>query len=647
MLRFGACYHPEQWTPEQAKDHVKLMVKARMNTVRMGENCWCKFEPEQGKYRFDWLDPIIESLHKENISTVLCTPTSVAPPWVHVRHPNVRRFANDRHAAPGTPHACCVNAPEFQILTDALVQSLARHYAKIPGVIAWQVDNRLFVPMGGPCRCEHCLKAFRQWLIAKYETTDRLNEVWHASTTGAEVRQWNEVNFPSAEYFGSDLLAGPSLDFARFSSNALMGYHKRQADLIREYCPEHKITSNLPRNADDVDMGQFRDQVDSVGGTNTIEGRATGYDVFNLSRLRGAQGPFWLMEQTIGNCDSFAVPEPGDIRRGMWQAIAHGAEMVLLHPFRSSLAVVDPERLGVLDWDGIPRRRFKEAVLAGDELRKLGPEIESAIIDAKVAVMFSPDANWSQQDSAVPGPGYVDQAESVFAIVRQTGNACDVISPGAPLDRYSIVIAPSLSIVDDALAHRFEEFAKAGGTLFFTPLSGSREITNARIATPLPGLLAPLAGITIEDFAAAGTVNFARGALIAQTCEVGAGCEVLELVSAESLAEYLDGRLKGKIAISRRSVGKGQVIYCGVHLPANMLALFLAEYLPEFPIKEIPPGVEVIQRKGNGRRIVFVINHAKERRKLKLPGQFPDLLTGETVGPNLTISANGILILKA
>ena len=43
MLRFGACYHPEQWTAEQAKDHIKLMVKARMNVVRVGEACWCKF----------------------------------------------------------------------------------------------------------------------------------------------------------------------------------------------------------------------------------------------------------------------------------------------------------------------------------------------------------------------------------------------------------------------------------------------------------------------------------------------------------------------------------------------------------------------------------------------------------------------------
>ena len=30
-----------------------------------------------------------------------------------------------------------------------------------------------------------------------------------------------------------------------------------------------------------------------------------------------------------------------------------------------------------------------------------------------------------------------------------------------------------------------------------------------------------------------------------------------------------------------------------------------------------------------------------------LPGQFPELLTGETVGPKLAIGANGVLILKA
>ncbi|MCC6153087.1 MAG: Beta-galactosidase C-terminal domain, partial [Candidatus Hydrogenedentes bacterium] len=103
----------------------------------------------------------------------------------------------------------------------------------------------------------------------------------------------------------------------------------------------------------------------------------------------------------------------------------------------------------------------------------------------------------------------------------------------------------------------------------------------------------------------------------------------------------------GKAAIVRRGVGNGQVIYLGAYLPREVLEPFVREYLPDYPMKDVPEGVEVVQQKGEKGRIVFVLNHTSERQNVKLPGSFPDLITGETVGLSVTISANGILILKA
>ena len=120
---------------------------------------------------------------------------------------------------------------------------------------------------------------------------------------------------------------------------------------------------------------------------------------------------------------------------------------------------------------------------------------------------------------------------------------------------------------------------------------------------------------------------------------------MLELINAESLAEYLEGRLKGKPAITRRTVGNGQVIYIGVQLP-EILTKFLADFLPDFPIKDIPEEIDVMVRHAKDRQFIFVLNAHHDRNDLKLPGQYQDLLTGETVGPKVTISANGILILK-
>jgi beta-galactosidase len=665
MLRFGACYHPEQWTAEQAKDHIKLMVKARMNVVRMGEACWCKFEPEQGRFRFEWLDPVIEALHKEGIATVLCTPTAIAPLWVHVRYPNILRTAHSDKAVAGEPHACCVNASEFQILTDTVVQSMARHYAKADGIIGWQVDNALGFSGHSSwnsfpyerCYCEHCMKAFRKWLLAKYKTTEQLNQAWCAACNGVEVRQWNEVVLPRGETVG----AGPGawLDFARFSSDSLIAYHKRQADLLKTICTKHFVTNNAWPIENDVDIVRLMEHVD-VGGVSSITNRDdSAASSYSLATARGAKSNYWTMEQLCGvthrayaRGERLLTAEPGALRRWAWQSIANGASGVLFSPFRAALGGSYTERDGVLDWDGVPRRRFKEVMLTGDEFKKIGPEIENTRIDAKVALVRGYDALWSYEgEEHGDRPDYEEELAEVFRAVTRTGNACDVISPRADFKNYSIVLAPALTVIDDDTARRFEDFARNGGTLIFTPQSGSREISNARMSIPLPGLLAPLAGATIDELiighGPAAEISFARGSLIAQKCTVAHWMEILELIDAESWAEYLDGRLKGKCAISRRSVGKGQVIYMGVHLPFETLRAFIGEYLPDFPMKEIPEGVEVIQRKGEKGRLIFVLNHSGERQNLKLPGQFPDLLTGEIVGPGVTISANGILVLKA
>ena len=95
------------------------------------------------------------------------------------------------------------------------------------------------------------------------------------------------------------------------------------------------------------------------------------------------------------------------------------------------------------------------------------------------------------------------------------------------------------------------------------------------------------------------------------------------------------------------TVGQGKVYYLGVLLPPKIMREFLAELLPEFPVKDIPEGVEITQRRGNQKRLVFVINNTRERQSFTLPGQFRDLLSNETLGPKVILAGNGVLILKA
>jgi len=177
-----------------------------------------QIRPEQGRYRFDWLDPTIDALNKAGIKTVLCTPTCIPPQWVLTRYPNILQQDAAGHVRnAGSRCHCCKNASPYQILSETITRELARHYEKTEGVIGWQVDNEFGCHGTTRCYCEHCEKAFREWLQVKYKTTEALNEAWGTSFWGFDLRNWYEIPLPKKMPAGPN--PGHWLDFVRFSSD--------------------------------------------------------------------------------------------------------------------------------------------------------------------------------------------------------------------------------------------------------------------------------------------------------------------------------------------------------------------------------------------------------------------------------------------
>ena len=70
-MYFGVDYYPEHWvypydgTPEHPEARwerdIELMLEAGVNVVRMGEFAWGLYEPEEGKYDFDWMRRAMET----------------------------------------------------------------------------------------------------------------------------------------------------------------------------------------------------------------------------------------------------------------------------------------------------------------------------------------------------------------------------------------------------------------------------------------------------------------------------------------------------------------------------------------------------------------------------------------------------------
>ena len=81
-MRLGADYYPEHWDKSRWKTDAEMMVKANIKVIRMAEFAWSLFEPEDGRYEFQWLGEAMDFFWEYGIKIVLCTPSATPPKWM-------------------------------------------------------------------------------------------------------------------------------------------------------------------------------------------------------------------------------------------------------------------------------------------------------------------------------------------------------------------------------------------------------------------------------------------------------------------------------------------------------------------------------------------------------------------------------------
>lgn len=61
-ILFGTAYYDE-YQPTPKLDHdIQLIHDAHMNIIRVGEGSWSHWEPEDGVFKLDWLQPVLETV---------------------------------------------------------------------------------------------------------------------------------------------------------------------------------------------------------------------------------------------------------------------------------------------------------------------------------------------------------------------------------------------------------------------------------------------------------------------------------------------------------------------------------------------------------------------------------------------------------
>lgn len=666
-MRIGVDYYPEHWDKNRWETDMRMMAKAGIGLVRIGEFAWSLYEPKERTFEFAWMDEILDFLKKHQMKVVLCTPSATPPKWMTDRYPDILQW--DIHGNPkifGTRKHYCFNSDTYREKVRILNKKIAERYGAHEAVESWQIDNELGWANTTRCYCENCRKKFQQWLKKKYQAIDNLNRIYGTVFWSQHYNDFEEVIIPRAgacyETCHDTQGQNPALllDYDRFCSDSVISFTKESVKTIKKYS-DRPITTNLldaaVNSGTGIDYFKLSKELDFVTWDNYIEfqwGKAQKETVSRDHALLRSykKQPFWVMEQQSGPCGWSKMgpaPAPGKIRLWTYQAVAQGADTVVYFRWRACPFGTEELWHGILDHDGKENRRYREIAQVGMEMKQLSRRYNALMPKAKIAILKSFDNEWSQEiHRQAEGLQYDRLQLDYYKAFSKLGCTVDFVSPEDDFKQYKLILAPLFMMADNETKINMENYVKEGGTALFGFRSGIKDTCNNMLTESLPGFLSDITGIEVEEYdPLLDKETKVSGVFGNSTAKIW--CDIIVPKQAEILGVYTEDYYSGKPCFTVNRYGNGKVYYIGCDLAEESMRK-LASYLgKENGIHLLPyeiEGVETVQASDGERDVMFVLNHQNKPTVVPVPGAYTEMLTEKKGYGSLYLEPAGVAVLE-
>jgi len=679
-LWHGGDYNPDQWPDAVREEDVRLMKLAHVNLASVAIFSWAQLEPEPGRYEWDWLDRTFERLHRSGVSVALATPSAAHPRWLSEAHPEVNHVNSRGQRTLHGPRQCfCPTVRVFRDHVARIDRALAERYGRHPALALWHVSNEYVAPR---CWCELCAEAFRDWLRRRYGTLDELNEQWWGGFWSQRYTSWSQV-VPPFEH-ANHSWQGLVLDWRRFQSDQMLDFFRHEVAAIREFSPDVPVTTNLMGTYGGLDYAGFADAMDVISWDSYPRvGGDPATIAFAHSLMRGLKGnaPWLLMEQTPSSTNWMeyaTLKPPGLMRLWSWQAVGHGSNSAMYFQWRRSRGGPEKFHGAVVAHVGTESPRvFREVAALGEELERLSDAVVGTrAARARVGVIWDQENRWALELSEGPGrhKRYVETVEKHFRAIWRSHIPVDVVRMDADWSQYEVLIAPMLYMVKSGRyplaglpqearsrldeAAKIAEWVRSGGTFVTTYLSGIVNESDLVYEGGYPGPLRKLLGIWVEEIDCTEPGKSPNrivpnsgafdGAKKSYSCD--RYFDLLHAEGAEVLAVYGANWYAGRPCLTRNEFGEGSAWYIATDAEDDFLAdLYRAISAGRGIAPLAPPSddVEVLLREGDGRRLLFFLNHSPEPREARLGAlRGKDLLDGSRVAGRTRLGPFGVRIVE-
>jgi beta-galactosidase len=696
QVLYGVAYYAEYQPYNRLERDLDLMAEAGLTVIRVGESVWSTWEPEDGRFDLDWLEPVLDGAHSRGIRVVLGTPTYAMPPWLVRKYPEVTAERRTGQRIPyGHRQDADFSHPAFRFHADRVVRRIVTRYHSHPSVIGYQVDNEPGMEL---LHNRGTFQGFVDHLRERFDDdVEALNHRWGLVFWSRRISRWDELWVPDGNTV-------PSYDLAwrRYQAEVMNNFIASQADIVRELAlPDQFVTTCMALNRAALDPPGLNASLD-IAAVNpyyamqdalTMPSQPAGGDLINPNWNYQPAGPaaiYWQADSAFGSrAEPFLVTETnamstgfshsnfpaydGQWRQAAWALVARGARMVEYWHWHSNHFGAETYWQGVLNHDGEPGRCYDEVKRIAADLKAAGEAVVDLQPDADVAVLYSPESKWAlefqppltKQGTNVPDRSSYERIvfelySGLFAAGLQTAIVYPNVLQYTAEDlaaRHPILIVPALYVTDTPMLGALSAYARAGGHLVIGFRTGYAD-EDARARTEvMPGALRIAAGVHYGEYTnltAPVPVRAVAGAAIELPADAAATAWADALVpdDAEALVSYEHPHLGRWAALTTRIHGSGRVTYLGT-LPnlafAGALGRWLAPTTSQAALwADRAPSVTVTSgRNSIGQRVLFVSNWSWQPTTVTSPHAVQDLLTGEDItgGGHIDLGAWDVRVL--
>lgn len=634
-LLHGGDYNVEQWIdrPDILKEDIRLMKLARVNVVTLGVFSWASLEPEEGVYNFFWLDDIIDSMYKNEISVILSTPSAGKPPWMIKKYPNIMRTGENRiQLLFGDRENQCNSNIVYREKVKAIDEMLGERYAKHPAIIMWHISNEMY----GTCHCENCQQNFRIWLRNKYENIDNLNKQYWSTFWSHKYNDWSEIESPAPH--GERAIHGLTLDYKRFYSDLSIDFLKMEIDAVKKYNTNIPITTNMFHLDCGINYRKLSEILDVIswdsyprwhgGKDRSSEWSEAVKAQFNFDLARTLKDkPFFLMESTPSTANGFEVcklKRPKMHMLSSMQAIASGSESVQYFQWRKSLGGYEKFHGAVVSHNGSENTRvFNDVCDVGEKLEELS-YIKDTRVPSEVAIIFDWDnmsALMEQKNLKSKKKDFEDLVREHYEALIRNYVSVDVIDRDADFSKYKLIIAPVLYMFGADTDEKIKAYIASGGNFVLTYYSGIVNENDLVYEGWAPYSLNEVFGVKSEEIDSLCDDESNEIVYKEKAYKVVDYCDLIHGDEINVLATYKQDFYAGRYALTQKKHEKGTAYYIAFRSQIDFLYDFYTDLISDIKIKRIMDmdyvnDVLIKERCGNEYRYIFLMNFSVDERKL-------------------------------